>query len=308
MLVYLDDAFELHQTGKHPECATRITNLNQTLRNSGLLDEATLPTWEHATLDAIRSVHTAEYAAQLQSQCAAGGGQIESDTFVCPDSWAVTLRAAGAAIDATQRVINGEDSIAFCAIRPPGHHALPTGPMGFCLFNNVAIAAQSAIASGLDRVLIVDWDVHHGNGTQDTFYESEQVAFFSIHRSPFYPGTGSRAETGTGKGLGTTVNVPVTADIGRVAFMREFERNLSDVASRCKPDLIFISAGFDAHRQDPVGSLCLEEPDFAELTRTVQDIAVAHCGGKIISLLEGGYHLNHMPQSALEHVRRLATV
>ncbi|GAB5404529.1 MAG: histone deacetylase [Aureliella sp.] len=304
MLVYLDDSFQQHDTGKHPECPARIANLNSTLRSSGVLRHATLPEWQPAQLSDIQAVHSENYTRDLLAACDAGGGQIESDTFVSEQSWSVALLGAGAAIDATRRVIDGESDAAFCAVRPPGHHALPGGAMGFCLFNNIAVAARYALTK-VDRVMIVDWDVHHGNGTQDIFYSEERVGFFSIHRSPFYPGTGSRAETGTGAGLGMTLNAPVTADVSRTTFMREFEKGLNDLASRCSPDLILLSAGFDAHRNDPVGSLCLEEPDFQQLTQIVNDLAASFTGGKIVSLLEGGYHLEHMPRSALEHVQEL---
>ncbi len=304
MLVYLDDSFQQHDTGKHPECAARITNLNAVLRSSGVLDAATLPTWQPAQLSHIKAVHSESYASHLLAACQAGGGQIEADTIVSRQSWSVALLGAGATTDATRRVLEGEDKVAFCAVRPPGHHALPNGAMGFCLFNNIAVAARYALSS-VDRVMIVDWDVHHGNGTQDIFYDEERVGFFSIHRSPFYPGTGSKAETGTGAGLGMTLNAPVTADVSKASFMREFERGLNDLAARCKPDLILLSAGFDAHRNDPVGSLCLEEPDFQRLTRVVKDLAASYTDGKIVSLLEGGYHLEHMPKSALEHVQEL---
>ncbi|HBE71893.1 MAG TPA: histone deacetylase [Planctomycetaceae bacterium] len=305
MLVYLDDDFAKHETGTHPECPARITRLNTLLRSSagGL---TFCEDWAPATAEEIGQVHDAAYIDQLERWCEEGPQQIESDTFVSSHSFRCTSKAAGAACDAVARVIAEETKAAFCAVRPPGHHALPNGPMGFCLFNSVAVAAQKALTLGLERVMIIDWDVHHGNGTQDAFYESEQIAFFSIHRSPFYPGTGATSETGTGFGLGTTLNVPVDADISKRDFTDAFTRGIEDLAAKHQPELILLSAGFDAHRLDPVGGLCLESEDFIGLTEIVQELSAAHCSGRIVSLLEGGYQLEHMPQSALAHVKTLS--
>lgn len=306
MLLYLDDCFAEHDTGSHPECIARIRNVNESLRREGWLDKAKCPSWDAASLPELQRVHQKEYIHQLEAWCAAAAGRIEADTVVSTGSWLAATRGAGAAIDATRQVIDGQSKTAFCAIRPPGHHAIPTGPMGFCLLNNVAIAAKSAISCGLSRVMIIDWDVHHGNGTQDTFYDDGQVAFFSIHRSPFYPGTGAADETGTGKGLGWIANAPVRADISVKKFFDVFQREIEDLATRVQPELILLSAGFDAHIADPVGSLCLEEQHFSDLTRIVKQLAATYCDGRIVSLLEGGYHLDHMPMSVLAHVSELA--
>jgi acetoin utilization deacetylase AcuC-like enzyme len=305
MLLYLDDAFAQHDTGNHPESLHRITRLNALLRASDLLQRASCPVWQAASIERVSAVHSADYLQQLQQWCVQSAGRIEADTVVSSGSWLAALRGAGAAMDAVQRIVAGEHQTAFCAIRPPGHHALPTGAMGFCLLNNIAIAAQSALDQGLDRVLIVDWDVHHGNGTQDAFYENDRVGFFSIHRSPFYPGTGAKNETGSGVGLGWTLNEPVEANVTTRAFFDRFTRGLEDIAKRVQPQLILLSAGFDAHRLDPVGSLCLEEEDFGPLTKIVRDVASSFCAGKVVSLLEGGYHLQHMPNSVLQHVAAL---
>ena len=178
--------------------------------------------------------------------------------------------------------------------------------MGFCLFNNVAIAAHAAISAGVHRVMIIDWDVHHGNGTQDVFYEDGRVAFFSIHRSPFYPGTGKVTETGTRAGLGWIANEPVPEDIALKSFTERFTRGIDALAAKVRPELILLSAGFDAHRSDPVGSLCLADQDFGDLTRIVRNLAISHCDGKIVSLLEGGYHLEHLPMSVNAHLEELA--
>lgn len=306
MLLYIDDSMAEHKTGDHPERPERILLLNKVLRDRGWVQRSTCPEWKEATREQLQAVHEVAYVERLQRWCEAAAGRIESDTVVSRGSWSAALRAAGAAIDAVERVMRGDDKLAFAAVRPPGHHALPSGPMGFCLFNNVAIAAHAALAKGAQRVLIVDWDVHHGNGTQDTFYEDGRVGFFSIHRWPFYPGTGTTTETGTGKGLGWIRNEPVRADISVAQFMDRFSKALDDMLARCKPDLILLSAGFDAHRADPVGGLCLMEEDFQTLARRVRQAADAHCSGRLVSLLEGGYHLDHMPTSVVAHLEGLA--
>ena len=180
--------------------------------------------------------------------------------------------------------------------------------MGFCLFNNVAVAAQHAIEKHkLNRILVVDWDVHHGNGTQDIFYEEGQVTFFSAHRSPFYPGTGAKSETGTGKGLGTIFNLPLEFGVSRKDYFKAFEASLNDAASNSKPELILISAGFDAHRLDPIGSLGLESEDFAELTKLLLAAATEYCQGRCVSLLEGGYNVDALAESVEQHLQVLAS-
>ena len=305
LLLYHDNVFSEHDTGSHPECIARIVRVNAMLNSSGWVERANCPAWQAASRESIERVHKAAYYEQLKVWCEQAAGRIEADTVVSRGSWAAATRAAGAAIDAVDRVVRGEDKRAFCAIRPPGHHALADGPMGFCLFNNVAIAAHAALAAGLHRVMIIDWDVHHGNGTQDVFYEDGRVAFYSIHRSPFYPGTGKAAETGSGAGLGWVANEPVSADIALKEFKDRFTRGIEALAAKVRPELILLSAGFDAHRADPVGSLCLADEDFGELTRIVRELAVSHCDGKIVSLLEGGYHLEHLPMSVNAHLREL---
>jgi len=275
------------------------------LRDQGWPGRSQCADWQPASREQILAVHDVAYVDQLKQWCEAAAGRIEADTVVSRGSWSAALRAAGAAIDATQRVLSGGDRLAFCAIRPPGHHALPKTAMGFCLLNNVAIAAHAALAAGAERVLIVDWDVHHGNGTQDMFYGDGRVAFFSIHRSPFYPGTGARSETGTGRGLGWIRNEPVSADITARDFIDRFTRGLEDMLAKSRPDLILLSAGFDAHRADPVGSLSLMEEDFRTLARLVRQAADAQAHGRVVSLLEGGYHLDHMPTSVVAHLEGL---
>ena len=305
-LLYYHPAFLDHETGAHPEKPARLSRIWKRLTETGLDAKCTRPEWEPVTMARLARVHTAEYAERVRAFAARGGGQLEADTVVSPKSYDVALRAAGAVCDAVQRVLKGEASNALCLVRPPGHHALKTDAMGFCLFNNVAIAARLAIAEGkLDRVLVIDWDVHHGNGTQDAFWEDEQIGFLSIHRFPFYPGTGAADETGAGKGLGTKVNLPVAFGTSRRDYLARFRNAVEDLSNKIKPQLILLSAGFDAHRQDPIGSLGLEVEDFVTLTKTVKEIAAAHAGGQLVSVLEGGYNLDVIPECVDVHLQEL---
>ena len=305
-LLYMDDKFLLHDTGRHPECAARLEHVHRRLKASGLLEETTrIPVVRADDRDLVR-VHTSDHLEAVRTFADAGGGRIESDTVVSPDSADVAWLAAGTGIDAVSRVIDGEDAQALCLVRPPGHHALPDKAMGFCLLSNVAIAALAAIQRfDVNRVLIVDWDVHHGNGTQDVFYEDEQVTFFSAHRFPFYPGTGRKWETGSGSGQGTTMNLPVKFGTSRKDYLSAFEGELEKAANQCKPDLVLLSAGFDAHADDPIGSLGLETEDFESLTSMVRDVANTHANGRIVSMLEGGYNVERLADCVELHLRTL---
>ena len=305
-LLYQSADFLNHKTGAHPESPERVATVTRRLTPTEEWKACTHKTPKPAELSSISSIHEADYVAELGEFCEAGGGRIEEDTITSPQSFDVARLAAGAAIEATSKVIAGEDKTAFCVTRPPGHHAIQSGPMGFCLFNNVAIAARHALATEqLDRLMIIDFDVHHGNGTQDAFYDDGQVAFFSVHRSPFYPGTGDRGETGTGQGLGTTLNLPLGFDTPREEMLRKTETELHTFASGFKPQLILLSAGFDAHRDDPVGNLHLETEDYGTLTDIVRSIAAEHCQGKLVSLLEGGYHPERLADCIQVHLRHL---
>ena len=302
-LLYYDPRFLEHQTGSHPERPLRLVKIIDRLEHAALVAQCTRPEWQPVSMTRLQRVHDLAYAESVAEFSRKGGGQIESDTIVSTQSYDVALLAAGAVCDAVERVIGGEDKHALCLVRPPGHHALRAEVMGFCLFNNVAIGARSAITEfGLDRVLVVDWDVHHGNGTQDAFWRDEQVGFLSIHRWPFYPGTGRANETGGGPGLGTTMNLPVEFGISRRDYLDRFRGSLEDFAARIKPQLVLISAGFDSHRTDPIGSLGLESEDFGELTNIVLDIADSFAGGKMVSVLEGGYNPLALAESVEIHL------
>lgn len=305
--VYYDRFFWEHDTGPHPENAGRLRAL-ETLPWVAAAAAAAQRTWQPASTEALSAVHTAEHIRAIEQFASQGGGAIEADTTLSRQSFQVARLAAGAVVDATERVLSGELRTALCLVRPPGHHALSDQPMGFCLFNNVAVAAKLAHTQrGLDRILIVDWDVHHGNGTQAIFWRDPAVGFFSMHRYPFYPGTGAAIETGEGPGLGMTRNLPVAYGTSRQEILASFSSELQTFADRLRPQLVLISAGFDAHRLDPIGSLGLESEDFTALTQTVRQIAQTHCQGKLVSVLEGGYHPAALAESVDLHWQALTS-
>ena len=305
-VLFHDPVFLDHDTGTHPESPERLRTVSRVLQRSGLLARWDVRSPQSVSDEQLQRVHSVEYIEDIRRFAASGGGNFESDTVVCPASYGVALRAAGAAVQAVDCVLQEDAGSAVCLIRPPGHHAGESTAMGFCLFNNVAVAARHAVTEhGLDRVLIVDWDVHHGNGTQDIFYETPEVGFLSVHRVPFYPGTGADDETGTGAGLGTTFNLPLQFGISRAEYRERFHTILCDAVAKCRPELILISAGFDAHAADPIGSLGLESEDFADLTQLVRDAADQFCNGRIVSMLEGGYHVEKLAESVVCHLQSL---
>jgi acetoin utilization deacetylase AcuC-like enzyme len=311
-LLYTDPIFLEHDTGRHPECAGRLRAIAARLEAAGLAARCTLGTYRPLTEAEVSAVHDPAMAALVRDAAGSGAAHthIEADTVVSPRSYEVGLAAAGACRAAVDAVLAGAARTALCLVRPPGHHATPRHSMGFCLFNNVALAARHALAAhGLNRVLIVDWDVHHGNGTQDVFYEDPQTTFFSIHRFGwgFYPGTGDADETGTGAGLGHTVNAPVPHGISRSRYHAAFAHHLERAADRSKPELVLLSAGFDAHARDPIGGLGLEVEDYVALTRLVRDVANTHAGGRLVSCLEGGYDLEALAWSVEAHLENLLT-
>ena len=305
--LYYDKRFQDHETGPHPESAARLQRIESRLSQGSTWKAFDRPTWQPATDAQLATLHNQEYIARIRQFASEGGGRIEADTMVSAASYQVAALAAGGVCDAVGRVVAAESArSAVCLVRPPGHHARPANAMGFCLFNNVALGALAAIEQlGLERVLVIDWDVHHGNGTQEAFWRDPRVGFFSIHRWPFYPGTGAADETGEGPGLGTTRNLPITFGTSRGEFRQQFHRGIEAFADQIRPDLILLSAGFDAHRLDPIGSLGLETEDFAELTDLVVALARSHCDGKIVSVLEGGYNVDELPGCVETHMARL---
>jgi len=307
MLLYTDDLFLEHQTGHgHPERPDRLSHTLRHLEATKTLDRCERGKCAALGAKELAAVHTGELVERIQTFIARGGGRIEADTVVSPHSFQAAALAAGAGAAATDAVIAGPHRHAFCLVRPPGHHATRKECMGFCLFNSLALAAHRAISEHrLERILIVDWDVHHGNGTQDIFYDDPRVMFFSIHRYPFYPGSGAANETGTGRGVGFTRNEPVAFGTPRHVFRARFEKALRESADKIRPQLVLVSAGFDAHAQDPIGSLGLEIEDFTTLTSLAIDVARAHCSGKIVSLLEGGYNVPILAQCVETHLQTL---
>jgi len=279
-----------HETGAHPERKERLVAIERAL---ALADPAVLGprrTFAPATWDDLARVHDGAMLERTRALAAAGGGALDADTVVSPRSWEAAVGAAGAAIGAARAALSGEARHAVALVRPPGHHATSRRAMGFCLVNNIAVAARALQAQGAGRVAIIDFDVHHGNGTQEIFYDDASVFFASLHRWPFYPGTGAREETGAGPGLGTTWNAPLRHGTPPRLWHEALARAL-DAAAAFAPEVVLVSAGFDAYADDPVGDLGLEVEDFRTAGRTLRAFADARCGGRVASMLEGGYHL-----------------
>jgi acetoin utilization deacetylase AcuC-like enzyme len=308
-LLFTDPLFQNHLTGEHhPECPSRLRAITQQLTATGVAQRCTAADYTPLTEEAVARVHSARQVQTIKRLAANGGGQVDGDTPVCPDSFEVALAAAGACVAAVDAVLKGPERNALCLVRPPGHHATPVRSMGFCLFNNVALAANHARSvHQLSRVLIVDWDVHHGNGTQDIFSADPEIAFFSIHRfgQGFYPGTGAENETGHGKGAGRIFNAPVRFGTSRKDYHAKFNHFLEKAADLVKPELVLLSAGFDAHALDPIGSLGLEIEDFVTMTQQVLAVARTHAQGRLVSCLEGGYNLEVLAQAVQAHLETL---
>jgi len=302
------DIYLKHQTGAgHPERPERLTAILAKLKQKGLLNDLVALTPVPASTEWVRAVHTQEYIERVKKDCQAGTGYVDTpDSAVSADSYQVALNAVGGVQAAIDAVMEGKIQNAFCAIRPPGHHALKDKAMGFCLFNNVAIAAKYIQQKyKLPRVLIVDWDVHHGNGTQAIFDDDPTVFYFSVHQSPFYPGTGGAEDKGVGKGLGSKINVPLPAGSGDADYRKAFEERLTPAAAAFKPDFVLISAGFDAADGDLLGEMKVTPEGYAELTRIVKGIADASCQGRLVSMLEGGYNTEALAASVEAHLRVL---
>jgi acetoin utilization deacetylase AcuC-like enzyme len=304
-----DPVYKQHDTGPgHPERPERYDAVAHALSEAGLMKSLTRIETRAATEDEIALCHSRDYIHDVKREIAAGAHELSTgDTAVGSKSFDVALKAAGGVLNAVDAVMRGAAANAFCAVRPPGHHARAEQGMGFCIFNNVAIAARYAQhRHGADRVLIADWDVHHGNGTQDIFYSDGAVLFFSTHQSPWYPGTGAAGETGEGKGKGCIINCPFPAGAGREEILPVFRTKLARAADAFKPALVLLSAGFDSRNGDPLGRFTLSDADFTELTEIALEIAGKHAGGRLVSVLEGGYNLSGLASAATAHVRALA--
>lgn len=292
----------------HPESTARLDAVLRGLDRAGILNLIERIPSRMATVDELLLCHTPEYVELVRREVEAGAVQLSTgDTFVCRETWKAALAAAGCCLSAVDAVFERRARNVFCAVRPPGHHAEAGAGMGFCVFNNAALAARYAQRKhGARRVLIADWDVHHGNGTQNIFYGDDSVFYFSVHQSPLYPGTGARSDTGEGRGVGTTLNVPVPGGAGGGEILAAFNEELLPAMRDFRPDFVVVSAGFDARVDDPLGGLEVTDDDFAELTQLVLGIAKDHAGGRLISVMEGGYDLSGLASAVVRHVQTMA--
>jgi acetoin utilization deacetylase AcuC-like enzyme len=289
----------------HPERPERLTAVLEALDRSGLRGDLVELTPSRCPREHVERVHTTRLIDSIEELCGVAPAHIDADTAVSEKSFEAALYAAGAGIAAADAIMDGTIDNAFCAVRPPGHHAESDRAMGFCLFNNVAVAARYLQREhGVGKILVIDWDVHHGNGTQEIFYEDPTVLLFSSHQYPYYPGTGSMQEGGSGAGETFTVNAPLNAGCGDAEYLEIYSKMLPPIADVFKPDFVLISAGFDAHTSDPLASMRLTDEGFAGLTRMAVDIARKHCGGRLISMLEGGYD-EALGSSTLTHIKAL---
>jgi acetoin utilization deacetylase AcuC-like enzyme len=293
-----DEYCLLHDTGPgHPERPARLRAIREGLERRGLWDRLLHIPAEKAKLEWIEAVHPQQHIATMEGISLSGGGMVDADTVLSAESYDAALLAAGGAVAGCAAVMNGGCDTTFVAMRPPGHHAERDHAMGFCLFNNVAIAARYLQREhGLERIAILDWDVHHGNGTQHIFENDPTVLYISIHQHPLYPGTGMRSETGIGAGDGFTLNIPLPAGCGDEEYKGVFptvEAKIRDFS----PDFFLISAGFDAHRDDPLANMLVTADGFRWMMRSMLDLAAAECNGRLVAVLEGGYHLEALAES-----------
>jgi acetoin utilization deacetylase AcuC-like enzyme len=307
--VFYDRSVLLHRPpSDHPESPQRINAVLSTVRQLEQQGRLSVITPHVATEEEIVLVHSADYIRKVRAEIAAGRQTLSTgDTELSRDSLTAAFAAAGTVVSAVDAVMTGRAATAFCAVRPPGHHASANRGMGFCIFNNIAIGARHAVKRHrINRVLIADWDVHHGNGTQEVFWSDGSVLFFDVHQHPWYPGTGSAAEQGDGKARGLIVNNPFPAGSGRAEILKAFRERLVPAAAGFKPELVMISAGFDSRAGDPLGQFTLTDQDFAELTDLLLAIAREHAGGRLVSVLEGGYTIDGLARAVSAHLGRLA--
>jgi len=306
---YASDPFYLrHETEPHPENPGRLTAIQNRLESSEFYNNLIPIQPRKATAEEIGMVHDSGYVASVKQSCADEVRNLDADTVISSNSYDAALLSAGAGMKAIDQLIDGNIHNAFCAVRPPGHHAEQDHAMGFCLFNNVGIAARYAQKTkGLNKIFIFDWDVHHGNGSQHSFYSDPSIYYSSTHQYPFYPGTGAKEETGTGDGLGTTLNLPMDAYSDDDDYLSAVEKKLIPEIQHYKPDLIIISAGFDAHQNDPLAQIQLTTDCFGKMTELLMGIARDVCDGRLLSMLEGGYDYDALSDSVRLHMQTLLT-
>lgn len=305
-----DETFMKHETREgHPERPARVEAIGKAFSAAGLVDRCTKIPARPISLDSIYAVHTKEYVDRLQQACRDNAPFIDvPDSAICPESFDIARLGAGGALEAVDQVMAGTIENAFCVVRPPGHHAEKSFSMGFCLLGNVALCAGHLLNEyGLDRVLILDFDVHHGNGTQHAFETDPRVCFISIHGDPrfLYPGTGSAEERGIGEGEGTVRNIPVLPGAGDDVYHRAYEEIILPLIDDYNPEFMLLSAGFDAHRRDPLAPIDLTTECFGWMTDRVKEAAARNCEGKLVSVLEGGYDLGSLAESCALHLERL---
>jgi acetoin utilization deacetylase AcuC-like enzyme len=303
-----DDLFLGHMTGDgHAESPERLIAVRDRLARTQWIGDLHPIRATEADLEVVGLVHTPEYIQLVRTECESGVTRLSTgDTRISPDSYAIALSVLGGVVSAVDAVMGGEAKNAFCAVRPPGHHASAERGMGFCIFNNVAVAARYAQERyGVERVLIADWDVHHGNGTQDTFYQDNSVFFMSTHQDPLYPNTGRVEETGEGPGAGLTMNRPFPAGAGNEEIVGAFRNDLLPAAREFRPDLTLISAGFDSRVDDRIGGFTVDDEGFRELTRIMLEIAHMNGGGRLVSVLEGGYTPSGLASAVTAHLDEL---
>ncbi len=301
--IVTDKSFLLHDTGPgHPESPDRLKAVEEAI--SEIPEEIVMVNAREASREELLLVHNPEYVERILSLDPGGLIMLDADTAFSSHTKSAALKAAGGVLEAVDRIINGDFSKAFCAVRPPGHHTEAGRAMGFCIFNNIAIGAAYALAKkDAHRVAIIDWDLHHGNGTQHIFYERDDVLYVSLHQYPHYPGSGSADERGIGKGAGHTINIPMAAGSTDGDYRKAFNSVVIPRLTDFRPEMLFISAGFDAHRDDPLGSMNLSSEFYGEMTTTLKKVADQFCDGRMISVLEGGYDLSALKESALHHLR-----
>lgn len=304
---YISDPFYLkHENEPHPENPGRLTAIQSKVESSKFYNNLALIQPRKATLEDIARVHDRGYIESVEQSCQNGVRNLDADTVISPDSYQAALLSAGAGLEALDKILEGTIDNAFCAVRPPGHHAEQNRAMGFCLFNNVGVVARYAQeVKQLDKIFIFDWDVHHGNGTQHSFYKNSSIFYSSTHQYPFYPGTGGSDETGSGDGLGANLNLPMRAYSGDSDYLDAIENKLVPAIQKFNPDLIIISAGFDAHENDPLAQVELSTDCYGKMTQQLLEAAKDVCQGRILSMLEGGYDYSALGDSVQLHIENL---